>query len=299
MELRHLKTFVTVAALRSFQKAADVLYYAQSTVSEQIKNLEFDVNAQLFDRTRKTLRLTTTGERLLRYAQKMLDLEDEILSDIRGDGIITGALTVRVPESISTYFMSGIVEAFMEQYPGVLLMLRPCTLDALRQELHSGVIDLAFLQTLDPIRDPMIEAEILGTIDLVIVSSTQNSCACSDTIELDDFRDQALFLSDGDCSYRVLLEKTLAENHITPKIVHTVNSNETIKACVRAGLGVTIMPRFSIEDEIVSGRMKAISVIGHCFSVNLLMMWRNDKWLSPALSGFMGIARMKCRSRLG
>ncbi len=299
MELRQLRTFVTVASLRSFQKAADVLYYAQSTVSEQIRNLESDVNAQLFDRTRRTLRLTATGERLLRYAQRMLDLEDEIRSDIRADGVLTGALTARVPESVSAYLMSEFIETFTNQFPGIVLFLRPCAHDALRQELHSGVIDVAFLQTLDPIRDPMIETETLGSIDLAIVCGSEHPWAVVDEIHLEEFRDQVLFLSDGDCSYRLLLEKTLAERQIAPRTTHTINSNATIRACVRSGLGVSIMPRFSVEAEVATGNLKVVQVRGHSFSVQLMMIWRNDKWLSPALSGFMDIARARCQTRLG
>ncbi len=83
MELRQLKTFRTVATLLSFHRAADVLNYAQSTISAQIRALEEDLGVRLFDRLGKRIVLTDAGELLSQYAQKMLDIEAATLSDVK------------------------------------------------------------------------------------------------------------------------------------------------------------------------------------------------------------------------
>ena len=82
MEIRQLKTFRAVATMGSFNKAADHLYYAQSTVSEQIKALETDLKVKLFKQIGKKVSLTEAGEALLQYAQRMLNLEEEIRTEV-------------------------------------------------------------------------------------------------------------------------------------------------------------------------------------------------------------------------
>src|SRR5512142_1471376 len=99
MELRQLRTFRTVATLGGFNQAAEILGYAQSTVSEQLKLLEADLNVRLFNRVGKQMILTTAGEMLLQYAQKMLNLEEELRTEVSDPQEVHGSLSIRVPET--------------------------------------------------------------------------------------------------------------------------------------------------------------------------------------------------------
>ena len=86
MELRQLKTFRTVATLLHFNRAAELLNMAQSTVSAQIQVLEEELGTRLFERMNRRIVLTPAGERLLRYAGKLLDLEEEARGEVAADG---------------------------------------------------------------------------------------------------------------------------------------------------------------------------------------------------------------------
>lgn len=112
MELRQLRTFLTVARLNSFNQAASVLNYAQSTVSEQIRVLEQDLDVRLFVRAGKQIILTEAGERLLKYAQRIIDLEEETKSDIQDQGELHGSLSLRVPETVSIHLLPAVLNAF-------------------------------------------------------------------------------------------------------------------------------------------------------------------------------------------
>ncbi|MGA7644044.1 MAG: LysR family transcriptional regulator, partial [Syntrophobacteraceae bacterium] len=90
MELRQLKTFLMVAKLLSFNRAADALNYAQSTVSVQIRGLEEEFGVPLFDRLGKQVVLTEAGQVLMRYAQKMLDIEEETHCEVAGHTLSQG-----------------------------------------------------------------------------------------------------------------------------------------------------------------------------------------------------------------
>ena len=119
MELRQLKTFQMVGKLLSFNRAADALNYAQSTVSVQIRGLEEEFGVPLFDRLGKQVVLTEAGQTLMRYAQKMLDMEEETHSELAGRTQSQGSLCVRIPQSLGTYFLPSILQRFHARYPNV------------------------------------------------------------------------------------------------------------------------------------------------------------------------------------
>jgi DNA-binding transcriptional LysR family regulator len=98
MELRQLKTFKTVAQLLNFNRAAEILNYSQSAVSAQIKLLEEELGVKLFERLGKRIALTQAGETLMRYSQKMLDIEKETLTEVSGWKEPHGSISVRIPQ---------------------------------------------------------------------------------------------------------------------------------------------------------------------------------------------------------
>ena len=100
MTITQLSTFLTIAELNSFSAAADSLGYAQSTVTTQIKQLEDELGCVLFDRLGKTISLTSSGERLIIYAEKMLQLEREIRLDVAEEENPAGVLKLGVSESL-------------------------------------------------------------------------------------------------------------------------------------------------------------------------------------------------------
>jgi len=102
MELRELKTFQKVATLLSFNRAAEVLHYAQSTVSAQIKALEDELGLPLFDRLGKQIVLTDAGEKLLKYSRRLLAFHEETYAEIKGQQELRGSLTIRIPQTVAT-----------------------------------------------------------------------------------------------------------------------------------------------------------------------------------------------------
>jgi DNA-binding transcriptional LysR family regulator len=144
MELRQLKTFMAVAHFLNFNRAAQALNYAQSTISTQIRLLEEEFGKPLFDRLGKTVVLTEAGEVLLRYAGKMLDIEKETRAQVAGREETQGSITIRVPQSISAYLLPPVIKAFNARFPKVGVDISSCA-QTIQQELRSGIIDLAFL----------------------------------------------------------------------------------------------------------------------------------------------------------
>ena len=117
MTITQLSTFLTIAELNSFSAAADSLGYAQSTVTTQIKQLEDELGCVLFDRLGKTISLTSSGERLIIYAEKMLQLEREIRLDVAEEENPAGVLKLGVSESLCISRFPQILMDFNKDNP--------------------------------------------------------------------------------------------------------------------------------------------------------------------------------------
>ncbi|MBN1991464.1 MAG: LysR family transcriptional regulator [Anaerolineae bacterium] len=290
MELRQLRTFQTIATLHSFNQAAKVLDYAQSTVSEQIKALETDLNVRLFKRAGKQVALTEAGEILLQYAQKILNLEEEVRTEVGNHEETYGSLSIRIPETVSIYYLPPILKKFQQRFPKVGLNCNNCTYFSLQEELRSGVTNLAFL-IVDTFRMADLVTEELMTVPLAIVTSPDNPLASRQSIGVHDLKNETVLVPTADCSYVRLLEKILTEEKVVLPMRLQFNCIEAIKKCVIAGAGITMLPQIAVKEELTAGSLVELPWVNGPIYANLLMIWQKDKWMSPILRAFMEIAR--------
>jgi DNA-binding transcriptional LysR family regulator len=295
MELRQLKTFRTVATLLSFNRAADVLNYAQSTISAQIRALEDDLGVRLFDRLGKRIVLTEAGELLSQYAQKMLDIEAATLSDVKGRNQPQGSLTIRVPQSIGNSYLPKVVGEFRKRFPRVSFTFHTCAFHGLEHELETGVTDLAFLLA-ESIQSAQLTAEPLRFERLLVVSNVDNPLARRHRVSLDDLADQSIFLPKADCGYRMVFEQMLTEANITPQTLLEFSSVEMLKDCLKSSPGVAMIPEITVRNEIERGEISVLKWDEEPLETAVLMIWHKEKWLSLSLRAFMETARAVIRA---
>ncbi len=295
MELRQLKTFRTVGQLLSFHRAAEVLNYAQSTISAQIKALEQDFGVPLFDRLGKRVILTEAGQMLMRYAQKMIDVEQETMTQISGWQEPHGSISIRIPQSIGTYHLPSVLSRFQSIYPKVGFDISSCAFHSLQQELRTGITDLAFLLT-DSINVSDLKSELLRIEPLVIVSHPDHRLASLSSVGIQDLEGESILLPKHDCSYKMLFEQILTEEKVGSTTFMEFNSIEAIKQCVLKGVGVTMIPMMSVEKEIAQKKLKMLPWAEEKLETAVLMIWHKDKWISPTLRAFMDTVKevMKC-----
>jgi len=293
MELRDLKTFVTVASLLNFNRAGKALHAAQSTVSVRVQALEEELGVRLFDRLGRRVMLTESGERLLEYGKKILDMEEEARAWVSGESQARGALAIRVPETLCVLRLAGVLGRFREQFPNVRLRLLPCAFDGLADDLRRGVTDLAFVLAYEAQSRDM-RSECLGFEDLAVVSGPGHPLASRQTVGPADLRDQTLLLASTDCSYRRIFENILAAAGSLPEIGVECGSVAALKQFAAAGLGVTVLPEVAVRAEVAAGSLVVLPWSEGPLEAAVLMIRHKDKWISPALAGFMRL----CRERL-
>ncbi len=226
-----LRTFVTIAHAGSFTRAAERLLRQQSTISLQIKRLEDALGQRLLDRTPRSVHLTPEGEAVLGYAQRILDLNDEMVSIVI-EPQMQGSIRLGVPEDFATHQMSGILSRFVQAYPSVALEV---------------TCDLT-LNLLAGFRD--------GTFDIVLVKREQGAGAQGVRVWREplvwvsghhDFiaggGPLPLVVSPEPCVYRKRAVDALNRARMRWRISYTCASLAGTLAAVRAGLGVAVLPR--------------------------------------------------------
>ncbi|MBI9093181.1 MAG: LysR family transcriptional regulator [Desulfobacterium sp.] len=294
MEIRQLKTFQTVAQLLSFNRAAQVLNYAQSTVSAQIKLLEQELGVSLFERLGKRITLTQEGQKLIRYARKMVDMEQETLTEMSRKEEPHGSISVRIPQTLSTYRLPDILQQFKTHYPKVSFNVSTCASYTLEQELKAGIIDVAFLLA-DSINALDLQSEVLAYEPLILVADPNHPLATKPKVTVQDLQGESILLPKHDCGYKMQFETMLSERQVKAATITELNSIEAVKQCVIRGIGITIIPQIAVAKEIAHNQLTPLAWTDDTIESAVLMIQHKDKWISPVLKTFMDISREVCK----
>ena len=286
MEFRELKTFQVVASLLSFNNAANVLHLAQSTVSAQIRSLENSLGKELFFRTGKTISLTPAGVKLLAYAQKLINIEKEIQSVLGNLDEASGNLTIKTPQSVSTYFFPDLLREFQIIFPKVGFDIDWCTSHNLVDLINSGTIDLAFLIT-DRFEEKNLQTEGLTKIKLILAVNPQDEILKRKKVTIKDLNDKTLIYAKSECNYMKIMQNLLIQSDVKPRKVISINSLESVKWILILGDGVAFLPEMVITDELNKGLIQKLNLLGTDFNAKLVMIWSKEKHISEPLRPFM------------
>lgn len=289
MDFQKLKTFQTVACLMNFNQAAEVLHYAQSSVSAQVKALEEEVGVLLFKRVGKQVSLTKAGEKMVKYADRILAMGEEAMADVSGRRQAEGILTIRAPQTVTTYYLPRVLAQFQSQYPKVRLNVDSCAFHSLENELRIGTVDLAFLLA-EYVHAASLNVEMVATEKLVVVAPPMHPLAGMDCVGYGDLEEYPFFLPKADCSYRMTFEQAMTAGRIESSTIMEFNSIEAIKKCVKAGMGITVIPEIAVQEDLQKGELVTLSWEDD-LEVAMLMIWHRDRWLSPPLTAFLDTVR--------
>ncbi|MEU8621297.1 LysR family transcriptional regulator [Streptomyces sp. NPDC048623] len=286
MELRLLVTFEKVAAMGSFTRAATELTYAQSSVTSQIRALESSLGVDLFERLGSRIRLTEAGERLLPYARQIIALADEARAAVTGGGEPAGTIAVGTMESLTSYRLTPLLELFHHRYPGVRLALRPTLGDATRQALRVGTYDLGLLMERETEHEGL-ESEVLTEEPLVLLASPRHPLAGRTGLTAAELAGAALVGTEPGCAYRDLFE---AELRPYGPVFTEYGTIEASKRGVAAGLGIALLPRIAVREELASGALVALDWQPP-FTLFTQIAWRRGKRLPEHVRLFVEQAR--------
>lgn len=275
MNLRDLKYFVTVAKTRHFGRAAEQCFVSQPTLSGQIKKLEQELEIVLFERTKRSVMLTSIGERVLQHAQQILNEAEAIqaLAHAHEDPL-AGELRIGVLPTISPYLMPLVLMPMHRQYPQIKLMLREEVTDSLLQRLHENELDMILIAT--PTTDTDLEVVPLFREPFWFVLPRKHPLYLKDDISREDLQQvDLLLLSDAHCLTPQVLKVCAREQR--PEATHLpdlrAESLETLLQLVGSGLGCTLVPALAIRGAWMTDTgviARQLSIAEACREVSLV-----------------------------
>lgn len=289
MDIKQLQTFLTASETLSFTQTAQLLDYAQSSITAQIKSLEEELGVVLFERLGKRISLTEEGERLQQYAQKMLDLNMEMKKAVLNEQT-QAVLKIGAQESQCVYRLPSVLQQFQKSHPQVKIIFKPVhTTEIAKDLLQSGNLDIAFIT--DAYKEtPMLHRERLIQEQLVFVSAPTDSNEERAVFSLQQLSNETMLLTESGCSYRNQLELQLQQEGSLPIQMIEFASIEAIKQCVMAGLGITFLPKMVVEKELKNQRLQELITATKLADIFTDIAWHKDKHISPYLADFIEIA---------
>ena len=280
MDIRNVKTFVRVAELKSFTKAAEKLNYVQSTVTAQIKQLEKELGYSLFDRIGKKISLTVMGERFLKIAYELL-LVSEKAENLNADSNdIKGVLRVGVSESLLISVFKDLIPEFKAKFRNI--DLRICsghTVDLLDQ-LRQNNLDLLYVSKIKN-TDPDLKCHYARKENSVFVSGTDYEKVSGKTISMDNIFKHSFIITEREGMYYSVLSKLAAEQNASVNDWIEVDNVLVIIELVKRGMGVAFLPEYLVADEIEKGNLKKINVNQSVETYYSQVLCHKDRWVTP------------------
>lgn len=288
MDTRYLQTFREVAKWHSFTRAAEILGYAQSSVTTQIQNLETEFGVTLFERWGRKIRLTQAGEMLLAYSEQLLAVLDETKANLSEQAHLAGTLRIGTVESLAAFYLPPFLQAFRHEQPRMRISLHPGICHELRQGVKEGRYDFAFV--LDWLQDhPELTNINLGEQKLVVISSPTHPLVQKETIEARDFSGENWIFTEAGCSYRSIMEAVLRDAEATIVSSFEFGSLEAIKQCVAYDLGIALVPYIAVEEEVKKGTLAILPFSHPDVRVYRQLVYHKKKWMPQALQRFLEI----------
>ena len=290
MTITQLETFLKIAETGSFTSAANMLGYAQSTVTTQIKQLETELNCLLFERLGKSIALTPEGERLRGYAEKMLQTEREIRLEVPMAREPAGTIRLGISESLCYGPLPRCLMGYRERYPRMDIRLQFVSHGSFPEMLKTGALDIVC--TLNPIiEQPELTALYRKRETLGFYSSPGYPLAARPEVCEKDLEQVPLLLTSHECAFRQMLLEDLARSSVTPRIVLETSSKEILKQFAANELGVAFMPDMAVRSGTEERRLKRLNWTGYDFPVFSQIFVHKDKHMSEALSALAAMLR--------
>lgn len=282
MDLKSLSTFIQVAELNSFSRAADKLGYAQPTVSFQIKQLESELSVQLFDRIGHTICLTDDGRNLLAYAQQICHLADEMIAGEANDAEPAGNIHIAMADSLCAPMMLEKFAEFHDKFPSISVKITTAGTEELFNLLDHNEVDIVC--TLD--------SHIYNTsyiicseekIGIHFVCSASHPFAKRSNVDVKELLNEPFLLTEKGMSYRRLLDDILARDSLELNPILELGSADIICKLVAENAGISFLPDYVTESAVADGKIVRLAADG--FNVDLWkqILYHRDKWVTAPM----------------
>lgn len=296
MEFKYLNTFMTIVQEGSFSKAAGLLNYTQSAITFQMQQLEKELSIKLFEKIGRQMVLSPAGEELVPYVKEVLLSVEKMKSINTSLSQLEGTLNLAMAETQLCYRLPRVLKKFHEKAPRAKLILRSMNCYEARDALINGSIDLGvFYEDVGGTQNSLICHEI-ESCPLTLVASPATKKRFPDFSTPGRHLDVPFLIDEPNCIFRQIFEEYLKQQDIT--LSHTIElwSIPTIKNLVESDMGISYLPAFTVEQELLDGRLCSIDTGLRHRTITAVCAHHKNKWISPLMELFIELC---LESRLG
>lgn len=288
MEIRNIRTFVRIAELQNFSKAAEQLGYSQSAVTMQIKQLEEEMHMQLFERIGKHVKLTQAGHKLLPHALEILDAVRRAGNVTPDPEDVTGRLRVGTAESLLISVLPPIIIEFCRLCPHVEVSTHTALVADLFDMVRQNDIDLLyFLDQKTNFAEWVKVAE--RPESAVFVASVQSPLAGQKRIPMERLLQEPFLLTEKGVSYRYAMEQVLAADGIELHPFLETGNTGIITKMLLQNRGVSFLPEFVVRDYVRTGRLAILDTVCPEICMWSQLVYHKNKSITPQMERFLDL----------
>lgn len=295
MELSQLETFLMVVSERSFSRAAARLHRTQPAVSQVVRKLEEEIGEQLFERASRDGTLTTAGEVLREYAERLLRLRNEAssaLEEVRS--LERGRLTLAANEYTCLYLLP-VLDEFRRQCPQISISVQRSLASRIPDEVQRRMIELGVV-SFKP-EDEQLDAIAVYSDQLAFVVHPRHALAREKKVRIRDLGAENFVAHNIPSPRRKQVEDAFVKHKTPLNIGIELPSLEAIKRFVATGNGVAFVPALSVETELKRGELVAIPVPELDCARQLWLVYRKQGTLSYAAMAFLRVVKTLATDR--
>ncbi len=287
MEIRNLVSFIQVAELNSFTKAAQVLGYSQSTVSFQIKQLETELDCLLFERINHTISLTDRGKELLSYAQQISALTDEFMQSMESPKELKGLIHFVSPDSVCEDMLLTNYFDFHKHYPGINLKFTNADTGDMFGMLDRNEADAIITLDNHVYRSDYVIAKE-EHIQMNFVANKNSVFANRKNLSIEDIVNSPFVLTEKGMGYRGIFDETLAKKSIDIKPVLEVGRTDVITKLLEENDDcISFLPCFATDKKVKEGKLVYLDVCDFETNIWKQLIYHKNKWISNSFHAFL------------
>ncbi|HKE33255.1 MAG TPA: LysR family transcriptional regulator [Candidatus Angelobacter sp.] len=288
MDFDQLETFLEVARHVSFSRAAEKRFRTQPAISSQIRALEEEVGAKLFDRSGGKVALTAAGKVFQKYSEEALEARKNIINAMAEmERVPRGEIVVGANEGTFLHILPEVFAEFKKLYPNVAVQVSRLERAKILESVIDNSVDFGVVST--PVDDKRLTVVAIHRDELVIIVPPNHPLSRMKEVGISEVVRFPLLLPKIGRT-RDALETLFDERHLKPRIAMELDSSELLKRFVAADVGVGFIARSNAIADIKAGTLKAIPMADASIRRELALVFRKDKALSRAALAFIDIA---------
>jgi len=288
MDFDQLHTFLEVARHASFSRAAEKRFRTQPAISSQIRGLEEEVGAKLFDRSGGKVSLTAAGKVFLKYVEETLDARKSMLVAIAEmERVPRGEIIVGANEGTCLHILPHVFADFKRQYPDVSVNIKRADYAKILEAVIDNSVDFGVVSL--PVTDNRLTVVLIHRDELIIIAPPHHLLAKMKSATIADVAKFPLLLPKAGHT-RDAIEELFHERRLKPNVSMELDSSELLKRFVAAEVGIGFIASSNVEEDVQAKVLAAIPIADARIRRDLPLVFRKDKALSRAALAFIDIA---------